>query len=308
MYVCVYVCMCVCWHIPLIQVDLTHASAVPLMRRYSVCAPRVHPSHPSTCLQLHSIGTHHGHALLRNFRDVTLAHTRMRAQQQQRQQQQQQGEEKTSTSVYIERPAAAAARAAAAVDTTIERREGKGARTQVLISRLGSLPGAKGSSSGSSGSGSGKLSERVFRALYGEERTAFWLDSSATATLSASSTTSPAGAVPPKHGGRYSYMGDAAAASGVGGGGKRLGHVLEYYLHTQPSSSSSPSLLRILNGDGAVEERNGAALFPHLQTTLRGMREQGVRMSVAVKDRAWREVAKEELPGLEFWGGYVGCV
>ena len=227
------------------------------------------------------------------------------------QQQQEEGEKAKPTPLYIERPPAPAPGAAAAAAAGAAGAKKQAAKTHVLISRLGVLPGLHPGGSSSSSTTTTtveqpqQLSERVFTSLYAQSPTAFWLDSSATAAPYATTVSPAPGAVPPKNGGRFSYMGDAFSGKGT------LGHVLEYYL---PTASGGPSLLRILRGEGAaaVEERVGASLFPHLQAALKGTREGGVRLSVVGGAGGEEEVVvpvdriAEVLPGLEFWGGYVG--
>jgi para-aminobenzoate synthetase len=120
-------------------------------------------------------------------------------------------------------------------------------RFQVLLTRLGGVGGVR-EEAGTD------LSEAVFAALYARADSAFWLDSSATQCAEGGEGGKEGrregrreggrAAVPPAMGGRFSYMGDASS-------GSSLAHVLEYYLPpNQPPHPPPPPESRIAQGGG----------------------------------------------------------
>jgi len=273
-----------------------------------------HKTRPHYGVQFHpeSIGTQHGHALLRNFYRLTRERARARAGGK--------DGEKATIGVYVDKnvpltitpPISATTPEAEQLSSTPSPPTST-PQHQVLIRRLGRVPGV--------GRKGKALSEALFASLYAGQDTAFWLDSSATQVRDGAWGEGEGGReggvdeeeggsalVPPAMGGRFSYMGDAAS-------GSALAHVVEYYLPSPSSlcsSSSSSSLLRVVRGqDGqVVREERGSTLFTHLQTATRAFREGGIAFSFLREEGdGGKEGGKEGgvpkgLP--EFWGGYVG--
>jgi len=280
-----------------------------------------HKTRPHYGVQFHpeSIGTQHGHALLRNFYRLTRERARARAG----------GREggKATVGVYVDKNVPVTISSPPGTSTTPEAEQLSSSspsppsstpQHQVLIRRLGRVPGV--------GRKKWKaLSEALFVSLYAGQDTAFWLDSSATQVRDGAWGEGEEGReggreeqevggsalVPPAMGGRFSYMGDAAS-------GSALAHVVEYYLLSSsssslpPSSSFSSSLLRVVRGEDGqvVREERGSTLFTHLQDATRAFREGGIAFSFLGEDvEGGKEGGKEGgvpqgLP--EFWGGYVG--